>query len=61
MAITIGSILSVASTLSLLLPKSILLILHPFSILLQSQAVAQMPNEKKHINVTTKKEREKIS
>ena len=55
MTITIGSILSVGSTLSLQLPKSILLILHTFSILLQSQSVAQMPNERKHISGTGKK------
>ena len=52
MTITIGSILSVGSTLSLQLPKSILLILHTFSILLQSQSIAQMPNERKHISGT---------
>ena len=61
MTITIGSILSVGSTLSLQLPKSILLILHTFSILLQSQSVAQMPNERKHISGTGKKKREKNS
>ena len=62
MTITIWSILSVGSTLRLQLPKSILLILHTFSILLQSQSVAQMPNERKHISGTgKKKKREKNS